>query len=78
MNLARSDGFDPAELALRQAPTPQTIPQIDPPGSQLFWRARAVSRQQFALAATQVPFTVHKSDKMLHQIQDGLNLYLNR
>jgi hypothetical protein len=73
MNLARSDGFDPAELALRQ-----TIPQIDPPGSQLFWRARAVSRQQFALAATQVPFTVHKSDKMLHQIQDGLNLYLNR
>jgi hypothetical protein len=33
-----------------------------------------LDRLRFALAATQAHFTVHKSDKMLHQIQDGLNL----
>jgi hypothetical protein len=37
-----------------------------------------LDRLRFALAATQAHLAVHKSDKMLHLIQDGLNLELNR
>jgi hypothetical protein len=36
-----------------------------------------LNRLRFALAATQEDFAVNKSDKMLHPIQEGLNLELN-